>query len=42
MKSDYTLEWLQFTNYEIKKKIKALKEKLEERKKEFKNERGSP
>ena len=33
MKTDYTLEWLDFWNYELTKKIKELKEKLEKKKK---------
>tara|TARA_R100001591_G_C4317128_1_gene174495 strand:+ start:192 stop:329 length:138 start_codon:yes stop_codon:yes gene_type:complete len=37
MKTDYTLEWLDFWNYELTKKIEELKEKLEK----AKNERGS-
>lgn len=37
MKTDYTLEWLDFWNYELTKKIEELKEKLEK----AKNEQGS-
>ena len=33
MKSDYTLEWLDFWHYELNKKIKRLREKLEKEKK---------
>ena len=33
MKSDYTLEWLDFWHYELTKKIKTLREKLEKEKK---------
>tara|TARA_R100001594_G_scaffold48110_1_gene80987 strand:+ start:1375 stop:1512 length:138 start_codon:yes stop_codon:yes gene_type:complete len=38
MKTDYTLEWLDFWNYELTKKIEELKEKLEKRKKELGSE----
>ena len=37
MKTDYTLEWLDFYAYELKKRIKEAREKLEK----AKNKRGS-
>ena len=33
MKKDYTIEWLDFYNYELRKKILRLREKLEKEKK---------
>tara|TARA_R100000963_G_C4617715_1_gene86148 strand:- start:649 stop:798 length:150 start_codon:yes stop_codon:yes gene_type:complete len=33
MKSDYTIEWLDFYLFNVKKKIKRLREKLEREKK---------
>jgi len=41
VKTDYTREWLEFINYDIGQRIKALREKLEDRKKELGSEKNN-